>query len=519
MSDIVKIFDTTLRDGEQSPGCSMNTEEKLIMARQLQKLGVDYIEAGFPASSPGDFDAVQKIGNELKGPKVLALCRADDEDIEAGINSLKGTHNWGIHTFIATSDLHLESKLNIDRKTAIKKAVKAITRARKFTDHVEFSAEDATRSDPVFLAEILSAAIKAGANVLNVPDTVGYITPQEFYQLIIRLMNDVKNADKAVFSVHCHNDLGLAVANSLIAVEAGARQVECTVNGIGERAGNASMEEIVMALTVRNQHYKVSTDIDTKQIFKSSRLLTKLTGTVIQANKAVVGANAFAHEAGIHQAGVIKNPLTYEIMKPELVGASINQLVLGKHSGRAALNGRINTLGYDVTDDELKKIFKRFKKLADKKKIVYDEDLEVLVMEERSTGIEKYKLMSVNVTSGTETIPTATVVMEIDGKSMPAKASLGDGPVDAALNTIREIVGIPCVLTSFVIKAATGGTDAQGVVTVSIEWEGIKATGRGSHTDIVIASARAFVNALNRLDLFLKSRSVTADEMEELQGI
>ena len=519
MSDIVTIFDTTLRDGEQSPGCSMNAREKLIMAKQLQKLGVDVIEAGFPSSSPGDFESVQQIGAELQGPKVVALCRADEADIDSGINALKGSYNWGIHTFIATSDLHLESKLGIDRKTAVKKAVKAIARARKHIDHVEFSAEDATRSDPDFLVEIFSAAVKAGATVLNVPDTVGFITPDEFARLIERLKNDVKGADKVTFSVHCHNDLGLAVANSLTAISKGARQVECTVNGIGERAGNASLEEIVMALKVRKQHYQVETNIISEHLFHSSRLLTKLTGTMIQANKAIVGANAFAHEAGIHQAGVIKNPLTYEIMKPEQVGVSINQLVLGKHSGRTALSSKIASLGYEVTAEELKEIFKKFKRLADKKKMVYDEDLEVLVMEERSSIVEKYKLVSVNVTSGTETIPTATVVMKIDDKLIPAKASLGDGPVDAAFNTIREIVNIPCVLTSFVIKAVTGGTDAQGAVSVTIEFEGTRATGRGSHTDIVIASSRAFVNALNRLELFLQSRAQNGDDNEMISGI
>ena len=519
MGDIVTIFDTTLRDGEQSPGCSMNAREKLIMAKQLEKLGVDIIEAGFPSSSPGDFESVQQIGHELKGPKVVGLCRAGDDDIDAGVNALKGSFNWGIHTFIATSDLHLKSKLGIDRKTAVEKAVKAVDRAKKYTDHVEFSAEDATRSDPEFLVEIFSESVKAGATVLNVPDTVGYITPAEFHKLLIQLKNEVYNADNVIFSVHCHNDLGLAVANSLTAVEAGARQVECTVNGIGERAGNASLEEIVMALKVRNQHFQVDTNIATEQLFQSSRLLTKLTGTVIQANKAIVGANAFAHEAGIHQAGIIKNALTYEIMRPESVGVSVNQLVLGKHSGRAALSTKINSLGYEVSNTELTNIFKKFKKLADKKKIVYDEDLEVLLMEERSSGIEKYKLVSVNVTSGTETIPTATVVLEVDGKLLPARASLGDGPVDAAFNTIREIVDIPCVLTAFVIKAVTGGTDAQGTVSVSIEWEGIKASGRGSHTDIVIASDRAFVNALNRLDLFLQTRLEHEEEHEELGGI
>jgi len=518
MSNIIRIFDTTLRDGEQSPGCSMNAEEKLIMARQLAKLGVDTIEAGFPASSPGDFESVQQIGHTVEGPMVVSLCRADDADIDAGIQALNGAKNWGIHTFIATSDLHLKIKLGIDRQTAVKKAIRAIERARKHTENVEFSAEDATRSDPSFLVEIFSAAVKAGASILNVPDTVGYITPNEFFRLIERLRQEVFRAEGVVFSVHCHNDLGLAVANSLAAVEAGVGQIECTVNGIGERAGNASLEEIVMALKVRNSHFGKTTRIETSQIFPSSRLLTKLTGSMIQANKAIVGANAFAHEAGIHQAGIIKDSLTYEIMKPESVGLSINQLVLGKHSGRSALKSRILTLGYDVTPEEMKKIFEKFKILADKKKVVYDEDLEVLIMQERYTGKVKYRLVSVNVTSGTETIPTATVVMEIDGTVKPAKACLGDGPVDAALNTIREITGIPCVLTSFVIKAITGGTDAQGVVSISIEWDGIKATGRGSHTDIILASAFAFVNALNRLDLLKASRSTT-DDAEEMTGI
>jgi len=518
MSQIIRIFDTTLRDGEQSPGCSMNPKEKLIMARQLAKLGVDTIEAGFPASSPGDFDSVQQIGHSVEGPMIVSLCRTSDSDIQAGVKALKGSKNWGIHTFIATSDLHLKKKLDIDRKTAVKKAIRAIEQARKHTESVEFSAEDATRSDPAFLVEIFSAAVKAGATILNVPDTVGYITPHEFTKLILRLKNEVVDADKIMFSVHCHNDLGLAAANSIAAVEAGAQQIECTVNGIGERAGNASLEELVMTFKVRNSYFDKTTNIDTTQIFPTSRLLTKLTGSMIQPNKAIVGANAFAHEAGIHQAGVIKDTLTYEIMKPESIGLSLNQLVLGKHSGRAALNKRIHTLGYDVSKEELQKIFENFKQLADKKKVVYDEDLEILIMQERSSDEDKYEMLSVNVTAGTETIPTATVVMKIDNELMPAQACLGDGPVDAALNTIRKIVNIPCVLTSFVIKSATGGTDAQGVVSITIEWEGIKATGRGSHTDIVIASASAFVNALNRMDLLKKSHSLL-DENDDLSGI
>lgn len=518
MGRTIRIFDTTLRDGEQSPGCSMNAVEKLIVARQLAKLGVDSIEAGFPISSPGDFESVHQIGHSVEGPLIVGLCRTDDADIKAGVDALKGSSNWGIHTFIATSDLHLKKKLDIDRQTAVKKTIKAIEMARKYTDSVEFSAEDATRSDPAFLVEIFSAAVKAGATILNVPDTVGYITPHEFADLIRRLRNEVTDADKAIFSVHCHNDLGLAVANSLSAVEVGADQVECTINGIGERAGNTSMEELVMSLKVRNSYFNLATNIDTTQIYPTSKLLTKVTGSMVQPNKAIVGANAFAHESGIHQAGVIKDALTYEIMKPESIGLSLNQLVLGKHSGRAALKKRINTLGYDVTKAELNSIFEEFKLLADKKKVVYDEDLEILLMQIRATGEEKYELLSVNVTSGTETIPTATVVMKIDGEERPANACLGDGPVDAALNTVREIVGIPCVLTAFVVKSITGGTDAQGVVSITIEWEGYKATGRGSHTDIVIASAGAFVNALNRL-VILRNSYNRMDDHDELAGI
>ncbi|MDH5561155.1 MAG: 2-isopropylmalate synthase [Deltaproteobacteria bacterium] len=501
MTDRVRIFDTTLRDGEQSPGCSMNSEEKLIMARQLSRLGVDTIEAGFAASSPGDFESVRQIGFEIDGPMIVSLCRVIDSDIDAGVNALDGAPNWGIHTFIGTSDLHLKYKLNLDRKTAIEKSVRAVERAKKHTTNIEFSAEDATRSDPNYLVEIFSAVVRAGATILNVPDTVGYITPTEFAKLIMRLRNDVYNADQVIFSVHCHNDLGLAASNSLVAVEMGARQIECTINGIGERAGNASLEEVVMAMKVRQSHYRIDTAIKTEQIFPSSRLLTKLTGSVVQANKAIVGANAFSHEAGIHQDGVIKNSLTYEIMNPESVGITKNQLVLGKHSGRAALNEKVREMGFDVSKEELNRIFKQFKILADKKKTVYEEDIEILITGDKIKGIERYQLVNVNVASGTETIPTATVVMEIDGEKTAPMAFYGDGPVDAALNTIKEIVKIPCVLTSYVVKAITGGTDAQGVVSISIESGGISVTGRGSHTDIVVASALAFVNALNRLEL------------------
>ncbi|MDT8447901.1 MAG: 2-isopropylmalate synthase [bacterium] len=504
----IHIFDTTLRDGEQSPGCSMNKEEKLHMARQLQRLGVDSLEAGFAASSPGDFESVQMIGHELKGPKVVTLCRVIDSDIDAGINALKGSYNWGIHCFISTSDLHLKEKLKIDRATAIARSVRAVERAASATDSVEFSCEDATRSDPDFLVEICSEVVRAGATILNIPDTVGYTTPGEMYALIDRLKNEVYRGDEVIFSVHNHNDLGLAVANSLAAVQAGARQVECTINGIGERAGNASLEELVMALKVRHQYYQIETGIDSTQIIHSSRLLTKLTGQLVQANKAIVGDNAFAHESGIHQDGMIKNRLTYEIMTPESVGLTKSNLVLGKHSGRAALLERIRELGYQVGEEEIKRIFDEFKKLADKKKVVYDEDIELLIAGDRVQRTEKYKLLQLNVFSGTDSLPTATVKMEADGKELAPHSALGAGPIDAALNSIREILGSDCVLTKFSVKSITGGTDAQGIVSIGIESEGISASGRGSETDILVAAAKAFVDALNRLEIKKQTQGI-----------
>ncbi|OGH04727.1 MAG: 2-isopropylmalate synthase [Candidatus Lambdaproteobacteria bacterium RIFOXYD1_FULL_56_27] len=500
------IFDTSLRDGEQSPGCSMNKEEKLLLARQLQRLGVDSIEAGFAASSPGDFDSVQMIGHELKGPRVVSLCRVIDSDIDAGINALKGSHNWGIHCFISTSDLHLKEKLKIDRKTAIQKAVRAVERARKESDSIEFSCEDATRSDPEFLVEICSAVVKAGATILNLPDTVGYTTPGEITQMFSRLKNEVYNADQVVFSTHCHNDLGLAVANSLAAIQGGATQVECTLNGIGERAGNAALEEIVMALVVRGAFFGKQTGVDSTQLIHSSRLLTKLTGSLVQANKAIVGDNAFAHESGIHQDGVLKNRLTYEIMTPASVGLAKNNLVLGKHSGRAALLERVRDLGYQVGEEEIVRIFDEFKKLADKKKVVYDEDIELLVAGDRVQKVEKYKLLNLSVFSGTDSLPTATVRMEADGRHLPPHAAIGAGPIDAALNSIREIVGSSCILTKFSVKSITGGTDAQGMVSIGIEDEGLATSGRGSETDILIASAKAFVDALNRMEILKHSQ-------------
>jgi 2-isopropylmalate synthase len=495
----VRIFDTTLRDGEQAPGFSMSASEKLTLAKQLERLGVDVIEAGFAASSPGDFESVKAIGQQCERATVVSLCRASISDIDRGVEALKDAENWGIHTFIASSPLHMKFKLQMEPEEVLKAAVTAVEHAKCFTDNVEFSPEDATRSEPEFLVKLLSEVVRAGAVTLNIPDTVGYTTPDEMYELILRLRNEVHNADQVVFSVHCHDDLGMGVANSLAAVKAGARQIECTVNGIGERAGNASLEELVMALKTRQSFYGLETNIDTAQIYPMSKLLQQITGVGVQPNKAIVGANAFAHEAGIHQHGVLKNPLTYEIMTPQSVGIKSSSLVLGKHSGRHALADRIKSLGFTLNDVELNQIFKEFKRLADVKKQIFDEDLEALVTHGVQDHKDRYHLEHLSVSSGTTTIPTATVVMKIAGKPQK-RAGFGDGPVDAALNTIKEMAGVECRLTSYVVKAITGGTDAQGEVSVGVEQNGQQVTGRGAHTDIVVASAMAFINGLNRLE-------------------
>ncbi len=515
----VKFFDTTLRDGEQSPGCSMSADEKLTLAKQLERLGVNTIEAGFAASSPGDFESVREIGQQIINSTVVSLCRASKKDIDSTIEALGDAKNWGIHTFISTSALHMKHKLQMDPKDVKAMAVAAVERAKKATDNVEFSAEDATRSDPEFLVEVFSEAVRAGATILNVPDTVGYTTPDEMFELITRLRNEVYNADKVTFSVHCHNDLGMGVANSLAAVRAGARQIECTINGIGERAGNASLEELVMALKTRQEYFGFESDIVTEQLFPSSKLLSKITGVDVQPNKAIVGANAFAHEAGIHQHGVLKNPLTYEIMTPQSVGIKSSNLVMGKHSGRFALGERIKELGFDLNDIDLNHIFKEFKRLADLKKQVFDEDIEVLVTHGIGKQTDKYSLEDLIVTSGTTAVPTATISMKIDGEVFK-KAGFGDGPVDAAMNTIKEITGIQCTLTSYVVKAITGGTDAQGEVNVGVEKDGVRITGRGAHTDIVVASALAFLNALNRLAIRSKGLSpATPTQKSALGGV
>jgi 2-isopropylmalate synthase len=495
----IRIFDTTLRDGEQSPGASMNLDEKLRLARQLERLNVDVIEAGFPISSPGDFESVKRIAQEIRGPQIAGLSRTTPGDIDRAWEALRFAKNPLLHIVIATSDIHLQHKLRKTREEVLEEAGRAVAYAKRFTGQVEFSAEDATRSDPDYLARVVQAAIDAGATIVNIPDTVGYTTPTEYGKLIAGLRQRVPNIQKAVLSVHCHNDLGMAVANSLAAVENGARQVECTVNGIGERAGNASMEEIVMALKTRRDFFSYEVGVVTEQIYPTSRLLSSITGILVPPNKAIVGANAFAHEAGIHQDGVLKEKTTYEIMRPESVGISQSTLVLGKHSGRHAFRERIKTLGYELSEGHLNQAFQRFKEVADKKKQVFDEDLEAIIADEILRIPDLYKLVNLNVVSGSVIVPTATVQIEIAGK-LYQEGGFGDGPVDAAYKTIAKITKTKSHLLKFSVNAITGGTDAQGEVMVILEEGGIRVTGQGAHTDIILAAAKAYVNGLNKLE-------------------
>ncbi len=493
----VSIFDTTLRDGEQAPGFSMGVDEKIKMAIQLEKLNVDVIEAGFPISSEGDFNAVAEISRKVKGPEIAGLARASEKDIARAWEALKNSPHPRIHTFIATSPIHMKYKLKMEPDEVYERAIKAVKFARKFTDNIEFSAEDATRSEPEFLIRILNGVIKAGARIVNIPDTVGYTTPEEFSKLILFIKSRIKDA---VISVHCHNDLGLASANSLAAIKSGARQVECTINGIGERAGNAALEEIVMALKTRKRSFQCTTEIDTTQLYPTSRLLSSITGVEVQPNKAIVGKNAFAHEAGIHQDGILKKQSTYEIMKPADIGLPSNSLVLGKHSGRHAFRTRINALGYEFTRPQLNTLFAKFKRLADKKKEIYDADLEELITEEFYRVNQMYHFESANFAGGSDMIPVATVQIKINKKSYK-EVGYGDGAVDAVYNAIKKMTKKNCRLVHFHISSITKGSDAQGKVTVQIEEDGKEATGQSTHTDIVIASARAFVQALNRLDM------------------
>jgi 2-isopropylmalate synthase len=497
MKDKLIIFDTTLRDGEQSPGASMTRDEKIRIAKALERLKVDVIEAGFPAASPGDFESVQAVANTIKDSVICGLARALDKDIDRAGQALKGANRSRIHTFIATSPIHMQMKLQMSPEQVIDHAVKAVKRARQYTDDVEFSPEDAGRSEEDFLCRILEAVIDAGATTLNIPDTVGYSVPQQFGATIANLIKRIPNSDKAIFSVHCHNDLGLAVANSLSAVMNGARQVECTINGLGERAGNASLEEVVMAVRTRHDVFNCQTGIDTHEILTCSKLVSSIT---VQPNKAIVGANAFAHEAGIHQDGVLKNRETYEIMRAEDVGWTANRMVLGKHSGRNAFKSRINELGFDFTsEEELNDSFSRFKQLADKKHEIFDEDLQALISETGFESEDEYvKLISLKVCSETGEIPNATITLRIDNKEVIGSSS-GGGAVDASLKAIEKLVSSKSTLELYSVNNITNGTDAQGEVIVRLEKEGRIVNGLGADTDIVIASAKAYINAVNKL--------------------
>jgi 2-isopropylmalate synthase len=499
--DRVQIFDTTLRDGEQSPGATMNVEEKLAIARQLDHLGVDVIEAGFAASSDGDFESVRRIAEVVTRPIVLSLARPREQDVDRAIRAVEKAKRPGIHIFIATSDIHLKHKLMMSRQDVLDAAVWAVERAKKHLDYIEFSAEDASRSDFDFMAQVFAAVIAAGACTINVPDTTGYAVPEEYGALFRRLRTEVAGGDRVIWSTHCHNDLGMAVANSLAAVQNGARQVECTVNGIGERAGNTSMEEVVMALRTRREHFQIETGIVTEQIYPTSRLLAQITGIPIPINKPIVGDNAFAHEAGIHQDGVLKYKLSYEIMSPETVGLDSNRLVLGKHSGRHALVARLRELGLEIGEVDMNRIFERFKALADSKKSVYDEDLIALVAQESVRGAvrDRYELVYLNVTSSSMAVPHATVKLRIDGEEVLGSGT-GDGMVDACYKVISDLTGQHPQLERYAVKAITGGTDAQGDVTCLVTEDGHTVTGQGSHTDIIQASALAYLNALNKLE-------------------
>ena len=498
MTEKIIIFDTTLRDGEQSPGYSMNTAEKIHLASQLENLRLDVLEAGFPSSSQGDFEAVQMIAQKVRTVQVAALARTSKLDIDAAWGAIKEAANPRIHVFIATSDIHLEHKLKMNRDQVINQAVDAVKYATQFTNNVEFSAEDGSRSDRYFLCKVFEAAISAGATTVNLPDTVGYAIPAEFADLVAYVKSHTPNIAKAILSVHCHNDLGLATANTLASINAGARQVEVTVNGIGERAGNTSLEEVVMALHTRKNYLPYFTDINTKEIYPSSRLLAMITGIPVQPNKAIVGANAFAHEAGIHQDGVLKNKTTYEIIEPATVGLESNRLIMGKHSGRHAFTDRLRKLGFELSQGDIDGLFTKFKDLADKRKEIVDEDLEVLVAEEVLRVPDTYKLKYLNVISGTATVPTATVQLEIQGKEKQ-KAGFGVGPIDATFNTIAKMTRTKSKLLRFSIDSLTRGTDAQGGVTVRLEENGVQTLGKGNDPDIIVASAKAFINGLNRL--------------------
>ncbi|MGC9455513.1 MAG: 2-isopropylmalate synthase [Phycisphaerae bacterium] len=493
----IVIFDTTLRDGEQSPGCSMNMAEKVELARALEQLRVDVIEAGFPAASKGDFEAVRTVAKTLKDSAVCGLARSLEKDVSAAGEAVRGAAKPRIHVFCATSEIHRRHKLKRAKEEIVRMSVESVRQARNFTDDVEFSPEDASRTEWDFLTEITEAVIDAGAGTVNIPDTVGYAVPEQFAALIRHLRENVPNIDKAVLSVHCHDDLGLAVANSLAAVAAGAGQVECTVNGIGERAGNAAMEEVVMAIKTRGDFFGADCRVDTRRIYPTSRLVSSITGMHVQRNKAIVGENAFAHEAGIHQHGVLANRETYEIMRPEDIGVPPSRLVLGKHSGRHAFKQRIEALGYTLEPEQIDNAFEKFKALADKKKHVFDADIEALIDEQIEKTSELWTLESVQTTAGSSTVPTATVTVLREGERL-TDAATGDGPVDAVYEAIQRITGVSLELVDYSLRAITSGKDAQGEVTIEVEHDGRRFRTRGVSTDIVEASARAFLSAVNR---------------------
>lgn len=499
MSDKLIIFDTTLRDGEQSPGASMTQEEKVRIAKALEKLKVDVIEAGFPIASVGDFEAVQAVANTIQDCTVCGLARTLEQDIDRAAEALKGAKSMRIHTFLATSPVHMEKKLRMQPDQVLERAVSAVKYARRYTDNVEFSPEDAGRSETDFLCRVIEAVIHAGATTINIPDTVGYTLPDRFGQLIAELLERVPNADKAVFSVHCHNDLGLAVANSLAAVLNGARQVECTINGLGERAGNAALEEVVMSVRTRHDVFPCIVTVDATQIVTCSRLVSGITGFPVQPNKAIVGANAFAHESGIHQDGVLKHRQTYEIMKAEDVGWHANRMVLGKHSGRNAFRSHLQKLGIDLKSEEaLNLAFARFKEMADKKHEIYDEDIQAIVTDALSSERERIKLVSLKVCSETGEKPHAFITLNVDGVERNGDA-WGSGPVDATFKAIESLINSEAHLLVYSVNNVTNGTDSQGETGVRLEKEGKIVNGQGADTDIIIASAKAYLNALNRI--------------------
>jgi 2-isopropylmalate synthase len=501
VDDRLIIFDTTLRDGEQSPGASMNLREKLEIALALKELGVDVIEAGFPIASPGDFEAVQAIAREVEGPIICGLARCHSEDIDRAGQALKGASRPRIHVFLATSAIHREFKLHMDREEIVRRSVEGVKRARSYCDDIEFSPEDAARTEVDFLAEVVERVIEAGATTVNIPDTVGYAVPEQYAGAIRYLKQHVRGIENVVISVHCHDDLGLAVANSLCAIKEGARQVECTINGIGERAGNCALEEVVMAVRTRPDYFGVNTKINTQRIWPTSRLLTHITGLQVQRNKAIVGQNAFAHEAGIHQDGILKERQTYEIMKPEDIGIMQTELVLGKHSGRHALRQRVRELGYHLDDEQLQRVFEGFKALADRKKLVYDADIEALAELQIHSGPAVWTLEAVTCNAGSGTVPSAAVCLWHNEGRICRDAVVGDGPIDAVFRAIERITGIDVEVRDFHVRSVTVGQDAQGEAHVEAEYNGKVLRGRAFSTDIIEASALAFLQVINRIAL------------------